>query len=186
MSKRKYEKVKGYWVYSLYVPSIDSYYIGYSKTQCSQRWKKSHYKRNSLEPYIDEWDSMIKTVIQDNLTKEEAVKLEDKLIVKYTQEGKCINKQRSGWIEKNDMNAYVRELYHKNKQNEEWLEKVNRKARERYKTDEEYKEKQKRKAREYRAKNREEVNRKQRERRAKKKLENQQIQNQLTLFDLAS
>lgn len=183
MSNRKYPKVQDYWVYSIYVQSVDKYYIGISKQQCSRRWQKVLYKKNSIEPYLDEWDSMIKTVIQDNLTKEEAVKLEDDLIVKYTQEGKCINERRSGWVKKNDVKAYEREHQRKyrennrkelNKYHREYRtknrERRNKKARERYKTDEEFREKE---------------CKRQRERRAKKKLDKLQ-QNQLTLFDLAS
>lgn len=166
--RRKYPKVNGWWVYTIYVPSIDSYYIGYSgRKECSERWLKNRYKNSSLEPFLSEWDNMVKTVIQDKLSKEEAVKLEDELIVKYTKEGKCINKFRSGWIEKNDKNAYAKERY---KTNDEFREKRKKKERERYHKNmenEEYREKERKRSR---------------ERRAKKKLEKQQ--NQLTLFDL--
>lgn len=85
------------------------------------------------------------------------------------KEDKCINKFRSGWIEKNDENAYKRELY---KTNAEFRERKKQKERERYHKNmlnEEFREKERKRAR---------------ERRAKKKLEKQQ--NQLTLFDLAS
>lgn len=184
--KSKYPTVVGYWVYSLYVPSIDSYYIGMSKRQCRQRWQKSNYKGMALEQYLDEWQDMIKTVIQDGLTKEQAVQLEDELIVKYRNENRCINQQRSGNIYKNDKNAYAKEYY---KTNEEYKEHQNNKAREYYN---ENREEVKRKGRERYHKNmlneefREKERKRAKERRAKKKLEKQQQQNQLTLFDLAS
>lgn len=174
MSNRKYTEVVGYWVYSLYVPSIDSYYIGISKQPCSHRWKKSQYKGNSLEPYLSEWQDMIKTVIQDGLNKEEAVKLEDELIVKYRNENRCINKQRSGGVSKN--NEYNRENAKKRRENNrehrrKYQREYNREyQRELYRTNDEY---------------REEVKRKARERYHKKKLEKQQ-QEKLTLFDLES
>lgn len=169
--KRKYPKVVSYWVYSLYVPSIDSYYIGYSgRKECSERWLKNRYKRSSLEPYLDEWDNIVKTVIQDGLTKEQAVQLEDELIIKYRNENRCVNQYRSGWIEKNDKNVYAKEFY---KTNEELREKRKKRERERYHKNmlnEEFREKERKRSR---------------ERRAKKKLKKQQ-QVQLTLFDLES
>lgn len=38
--KRKYPEVKGWWIYSIKIPSINKYYIGVSKQQCCQRWQK--------------------------------------------------------------------------------------------------------------------------------------------------
>lgn len=114
MSKRKYEDVKGYWVYSIQVPSIAKYYIGISKQQCSQRWKKSLYKSMALEPYLDEWDSMTKTVLVDNLTKEQAYQYEGKIIDALSMNNLCINQQRSGLIKVSDENAYHRELLKNN------------------------------------------------------------------------
>lgn len=112
----KYKKVVGYWVYTIYIPSIAKYYIGYSKLQCCDRWRKGCYKKNnSLGKYLDEWDNMVKTVVKDNLTKEQAVTLEDELILKYKEQGICINEVRSGWIKKKDKNAYNREWEKKNK-----------------------------------------------------------------------
>lgn len=123
----KYKKVVGYWVYTIYIPSIAKYYIGYSKLQCYDRWRKGCYKKNnSLGKYLHEWDNMVKTVIQDGLTKEE-----------FREK----RKKRE------------RERYHKNMLNEGFREKERKRAK---------------------------------ERRAKKKLEKQQQEPQLTLFDLAS
>lgn len=124
MSKRKYPIVIRWWVYSIYIPSIDSYYIGMSKRQCCERWVKNHYKTMSLNSYLDEWESMVKTVIRDGLTEKQAVKLEDKLITKYTKIGKCINQRRSGWIAKTNRNVYQKEQRDNNRKE------VNRKQRE--------------------------------------------------------
>lgn len=110
MSKRKYPQVKGYWVYSIYIPSINKFYIGVSGcNECYQRWHKSHYKNGSLSPYLGEWDSMEKTVLMDGLTLEEALKYEDNIIQRLKINDLCINKNRSGWIAKNNKNAYIRE-----------------------------------------------------------------------------
>ena len=103
--KKIYEEVKGYWVYSIKVPSINKYYIGVSKQQCVQRWRKSLYKNMALEPYLDEWDSMVKTVLVDNLTKEQAYQYEDNIIRALKMNDLCINEQRSGLIA-SDRNAY--------------------------------------------------------------------------------
>lgn len=111
--KRKYPEVQGYWVYSIYIPSINNYYIGVSKQKCSQRWRTCKYKGKSLEPYLDEWDSMIKTVLVDGLTKEEALKYEDNIIQALKMNNLCINSYRSGLISVSDKNAYRRE-YRKN------------------------------------------------------------------------
>lgn len=127
--KKKYEEVKGYWVYSIQIPSVNKYYIGVSKLQCSQRWRKGHYKGSSLEPYLDEWNSMTKTVLVDNLTKEQAYQYEGKIIDALSMNNLCINQQRSGLI-KSDENAYHKELlknnpeYHENQKQrcKQWRE----------------------------------------------------------------
>lgn len=113
MSNRKYPKVKGYWLYTIFIPSIQKYYVGVSKQQCWRRWNKSNYIGKSLEPYLDEFESMIKTVIKDNLTKEQALKKEDALIQELRLKNLCINERRSGLIA-NDINAYNREYYQNN------------------------------------------------------------------------
>lgn len=200
---RKYPKVVGYWVYSIYVPSINKYYIGVSKTHCHKRWRKSGYKSGSLAPYLEEWDSLFKTVIQDNLTKEEALKKEDELIQELAKDGLCINTNRSGLIT-SDANVYMRELrktnteyrerenqYHKQRyetdaeyrehkkqqrkqRDERNKEKINDNRRERYENDAEYRERTKQRANQYYEDNKEKINKKRRERRLKKRLEKQQ------------
>lgn len=110
MSNRKYTEVQGWWIYTIYVPSINKYYIGISgQENCYQRWQKCQYKGGSLEPYLSEWESMEKTVLMDGLTYEEALKFEDNIIQRFKVNDLCINKYRSGWIAKNDKNAYRRE-----------------------------------------------------------------------------
>lgn len=174
MGKRKYPEIKGYWVYSIQVPSINKYYIGVSRCkECYQRWQKSLYNGTALEPYLDEFDSMIKTVLVDNLTKEEALKYEDALIQELQMNDLCINSKRSGLIA-NDINSYNRELL---KNNTEYHENHKQLCKQ-------WREDNKEKIREYNKQYYEKNKEKQRQRRVKKKLEKQV--NQLTLFDLAS
>lgn len=157
--KRKYPEVSGFWVYSISVPSIGKFYIGVSKRQCSHRWRKAKYKGKSLEPYLDEWDSMEKTVLIDGLTREEALKYEDNIIRALSMNDLCINKQRSGLIT-NDRNAYMKELLKNNT---------------------EYRERQNQRAKQYYEDNKEKILEQQRQQRLKKKLEKQTNQTSLPL-----
>ena len=103
----KYQKVTGWWVYVIKSPD-NMYYPGYSggkdgTEQPEKRWYPSGYKETSLFPYIEQfgWENLEKVVLIDGLTREQALKWEDRLICMYTKLGCCINKQRSGgnrWI----------------------------------------------------------------------------------------
>lgn len=179
--KRKYPKVEGYWVYTIYVPSINKYYVGISKQKCCRRWIKSKYNGTVLEPYLEEWDSMGKTVLVDDLsTKEDALKKEDALIQELNN--LCINERRSGLIYVNNKNGYEREYREENReQYNEYQRQWNKDNKEkRRKYDKQYRENNKEKVREknkqYRENNKEQINRQQRQRRLKKKLEKQQKQ----------
>lgn len=171
MSKRKYEDVKGYWVYSIKVPSVNKYYIGVSKQQCYHRWYKKSYKGKSLEPYLDEWDSMIKTVLVDNLSKEDAYKYEDNIIRALKMNNLCINKHRSGLIKVNDTNAYNKQYYENNKELcKQWRENNPDYMKQWYENN---KERQKQQVKQYYENNKEKIREKRRQRRLKKKLEKQ-------------
>lgn len=135
-------------MYSIKVPSVNKYYIGTSKLQCSRRWNKSTYKDNSLAPYLNEWDSLIKTVIKDGLTKTEALKMEDDLIQALRFIDLCINFKRSGLIT-DDINAYQREYYQTNTEYRELCK-------------------------QYQLENKEKISERRKQRRLKKKLEKQQ------------
>jgi hypothetical protein len=154
MSNRKYEKVSNYWVYSIKVPSVNKYYIGVSqRKKCWQRWQKSKYKETALKPYLDEWDSMIKTVLVDNLSKEQAYQYEDALIQALRMNDLCVNSNRSGLIFVSDENAYKRELL---KNNTEYREREKQRTKQyckqRYENDAEYRERKKQQARQRRLK----------------------------------
>lgn len=180
---RKYPKVEGYWVYSIKIPSNNKYYIGVSKLKCNQRWCKRRYKGMALEPYLSEWDNLIKTVIQDGLTETEALKMEDDLIQALRFIDLCVNTNRSGLVKAKDANAYNKEL---RKNNPEYREQIKQYQKQYYENNKErenqrnkqWRENNKEKRREYRKqyyeKNKESINEKRRQRYQKKKLEKQQ------------
>lgn len=128
---KKYPEVKGYWVYSIQIKSNGKYYIGVSRSKkCSKRWNKASYKSCSLNQYLDEWESMKKTVLVDNLSsKEEALKMEDNIIRALQMNDLCINELRSGLIT-SDKNAYKREL---RKNNPEYREREYQRSKQRVK-----------------------------------------------------
>lgn len=111
-SMRKYYKTTGYWVYA-HVMSNKDVYIGMSKQQPCKRWNKSLYKGLSLEPYIEKygWENIEHRVLIDGLTKKEAEQVEDWFIRKATADGFCINKHRSGGIERDDYKAYNKQYW---------------------------------------------------------------------------
>lgn len=95
--KLNYPKTQGYWVYAHITPEKDVY-IGMSQQQPSQRWFPSEYKGTALQTYIERfgWENIEHRVLVDSLSKQQAEQVEDWFITKITQEGFCINKQRSG------------------------------------------------------------------------------------------
>lgn len=115
----KYQKTEGFYVYAHITPEKEVY-IGISKQQPQKRWNPSNYKRTALEPYIERfgWENIEHLVIQDNLTKEQALKLEDWFITNATKDEFCINKNRSGLIA-SDVNVYKRKY---KTENEEYRE----------------------------------------------------------------
>lgn len=165
---RKYEEVVGYWVYSIKVPSVNKYYIGISKQRISKRWQKSAYKGMALEPYLNEWDSMEKTVLVDNLTKEQAYKYEDNILRALKMNDLCINERRSGLIKVSDVNAYQRELLKNNTEYHENQKQLCKQWRENNKENHKQLKKQ------WYENNKEKILEQQRQRRLKKKLQKQQ------------
>lgn len=109
---RKYPQTSGYWVYAHVLPTKEVY-IGMSKQQPSERWCKSKYKTSAIAPYITEygWENIEHRILIDGLTKKEAEQVEDWFICKATADGFCINKYRSGGIERNDKQEYMKQRY---------------------------------------------------------------------------
>lgn len=104
-----------YIVYQHVTPD-KMYYFGTTQN-VERRWEGngSLYKGTSLYPYIEKygWDNIQHIVLFENQTKENALNIEDSLIISGWEKGNCINKQRSGNISKEE--GYSREYYEQNK-----------------------------------------------------------------------
>lgn len=119
MSKqRKYPKTEGYYVYYHQTPD-KLVYFGMSKMQPNRRWKPSMYKFISLYSYIEKygWNNIKHMVIQDGLTKDQALKIEDWLIRKAKADGFAINDRiSSGWTkDESKRREYSLNYYYKHK-----------------------------------------------------------------------
>lgn len=92
------EERKIYYVYTHTTP-FDDVYVGCT-THIKQRWYPESYRTSSIYPYIQTfgWNNISHDIVLETTDKEEAYTLEDELIRKYTTEGRCINKKRSGLI----------------------------------------------------------------------------------------
>lgn len=103
----KYPKITGYYVYMHRTPEKDCYF-GISQQQPTVRFAPSHYKGTTLLPYIEKfgWDNIEHKVLFDNLTKRQAEIIEDWLITNARRDGFCINKRRSGGIERDNPEGY--------------------------------------------------------------------------------
>lgn len=115
--KRIYPKTSGYWVYAHVTPN-GMYYIGMSKIQPSERWRKSNYKTSALVPHIEQygWENIQHKVLIDGLTKEQAEAWEDRLIVALSMNGLCINKHRSGGLRRDNKKAYKKQYDEEHKE----------------------------------------------------------------------
>ena len=110
---------KLYTVYQHVTPD-DMYYYGQTN-DIKRRWSSNGagYKTTSLYPYIEKfgWDNIKHIILFENQSKEDALKIEDSLIISGWEKGNCINKIRSGNIKNEDW--YIKKLhknyYNKNK-----------------------------------------------------------------------
>ena len=110
-----------YVVYQHVTPD-GMYYFGATQN-VERRWSNNgaEYKGTSLYPYIEKfgWDNIKHIILFENQSKEDALKIEDSLIISGWEKGNCINKRRSGNIKKEDW--YIKKLhknyYNKNKDN---------------------------------------------------------------------
>lgn len=114
-------KDKEYIVYRHVCPN-GQIYIGIT-CNVKRRWKPSEYKDTSLKPYIDKygWDAIKHEVLYSCLTRDEALKLEDQLIVNARENDTCLNMQRSGGNRrqtdeyKEEQKAYKKKWYQEHK-----------------------------------------------------------------------
>lgn len=97
----KEESNNNYCVYQHVCP--DGVYYGVTKN-VKRRWFPSFYRGTSLEPYIERfgWRNIEHSVVRENLTYEEAIKIEDELIVNGWSNGTCLNDRRSGHYTQTD------------------------------------------------------------------------------------
>ena len=140
-SQRIYRKVKNSWVYVVKIPT-NLYYVGKSsKKRVCDRLSSSNYDNTALNPYISQygWDNLDKLIVIDNLTEDEALVIEDKLICLYRNLGCCVNMQRSGNRTKMDDYKHIEYIEHADKYKtrakkyrEEHLEEVKEKKHEYY------------------------------------------------------
>lgn len=110
-----------YWVYEYTTP--DGFkYVGVSKQKYfHSRCRDNQYSTTALQPYIDKYGfDSFKIKYHDCLSYEEAYRLEDELIKKYSKIDICINKNRSGllceYYQKNkSAQKKYHQIYYKNK-----------------------------------------------------------------------
>ena len=111
---------KNYVVYQHVTPD-GMYYFGQSQN-VEKRWSNNgiHYKGTSLYPHIEQygWDKIKHIVLFENLSKEDALWIEDFLITTAQEDGVCINQRRSGNVSKDEgyIREYQREYYEQNRE----------------------------------------------------------------------
>ena len=95
---------KNYVVYQHVTPD-GMYYFGQTNN-IKRRWRGNgaEYKRTALQPYIEKfgWENIQHIVLFRDQTKEDALKIEDFLIETAQEDGVCINKNRSGYVSKEE------------------------------------------------------------------------------------
>lgn len=77
-------------------------YVGMTSMKLSQRWKPSAYsKQAKFGTCINKygWENIKHNVIVDGLTREEALKMEDKMICEYREKKCSLNQIRSGLVQ---------------------------------------------------------------------------------------
>lgn len=90
-------------------------YVGMTSMELSKRWKPSAYQKGTkFRTYIDKysWNNIAHNVVQSGLTKEEALKMEDKMICEYREKNCSLNQVRSGLVESDK--EYVKQRSRKN------------------------------------------------------------------------
>ena len=112
--------MKKIYIVYVHITPDGMHYYGVTNNP-KNRWSTNgeKYKGTSLYPYIEKfgWDNIKHIILFENQSKEDALKIEDSLIISGWEKGNCINKIRSGYIKKEDW--YIKKLhknyYNKNK-----------------------------------------------------------------------
>jgi hypothetical protein len=118
---KSYPIVKQHCVYAHILTDNDVYFGHTDNPQ--KRWFLSGYKDCTLfynKAKECGWNNVKHIVIQDDLTRDQAIKIENFLIEQGWKDGFCINQFHSGHIKKDDENVYKRNMY---KNNDEYREK---------------------------------------------------------------
>ena len=137
--------MKKLYIVYVHITPDGMHYYGVTNNP-KNRWGYNgiHYRDTSLNTYIEKygWDNIQHIVLYENLTYEDALKIEDSLIISGWEKGNCINKRRSGNVSKDDV--YIREYQRQYQQEyyEQNRDKLNQYSRE-------YQEKNKDKIRKY-------------------------------------
>lgn len=116
--------MKRLYIVYVHITPEGMHYYGVTNNS-KRRWEYNgiHYRDTSLNTYIEKygWDNIQHIVLYENLTYEDALKIEDSLIISGWEKGNCINKRRSGNVSKDDVyireyqREYQQEYYEKNK-----------------------------------------------------------------------
>ena len=150
--------MKKLYIVYVHITPDGMHYYGVTSQKVERRWKGNgiNYKRTSLQPYIEKfgWENIQHKVLFENLSKEDALSIEDSLIISGWEKGNCINKIRSGNISKEeDYNQQYRE---QNKDKiKQYYEQNKDKIKQYY---EQNKDKIRKYRREYKEKNRDKIN----------------------------
>ena len=140
-----------YSVYQHITPD-NMYYFGQTQN-VKKRWSNngSLYKGTALQPYIEKfgWENIQHIVLFKDQTRENALSIEDSLIISGWEKGNCINQQRSGLISKEDgyKQEYDKQYYEQNKDKKQQYYEQNKDKRLEYQ--QEYYEQNKEQIREY-------------------------------------
>ena len=130
--------------YSVYqhVTPDEMHYFGQTQN-VEQRWSNNGagYKGTALYPYIEKygWENIQHIVLYENLPYDDALNIEDSLIISGWEKGNCINKRRSGNVSKDDV--YIREYREENREKyNEYHRKYQRQRYQRKKEEKQFKE----------------------------------------------
>lgn len=109
---------KNYSVYDHITPDGMHYYG--TTNNIKRRWGYNgiYYKGTTIQPYIEKygWENIQHIVLFENIPKEDALSIEDSLIVSGWEKGNCINQRRSGYVSKEE--GYHREYQRSDYQRE--------------------------------------------------------------------
>ena len=162
---KKIEIMKKLYTVYVHIAPDGMHYYGVTNNPKHRRQGNGRlYKTTALQPYIEKygWENIQHIILFENQSKEDALSIEDSLIISGWEKGNCINQQRSGNISKEE--GYFREYYEQNRekileyreQNKDKYRKYRREYYRQYR--EQNKDNYRKYQREYNEKNREKIN----------------------------